>query len=148
MTLLEQIETDYLLALKGKNEPVVSVLRMLKSAMKNKEIALGKKLDDTLISELVAKEVKSRQDSINEYKKGNRQDLVEKEQSEIEILKKYLPEQLSPNEVEKIIEETIKKVGANSPQDMGKVMAVLMPQLKGKADGSLVSSLVKSKLQG
>lgn len=148
MTLAEQIEADYLTALKSKDEKTVSILRMLKSALKNKEIALGKKLDETQISEVVFKEVKSRRDSILEYQKGGREDLAKKEQEEIEILAKYQPEMLSEVEVTKIIDETIKKIGATNPQDMGKVMSALMPQIKGKADGSLVSTLVKSKLQG
>lgn len=148
MTLVEQIEADYLTALKSKDEKTVSILRMLKSALKNKEIALGKKLDETQISEVVFKEVKSRRDSILEYQKGGREDLAKKEQEEIEILAKYQPEMLSEVEVTKIIDETIKKIGATNPQDMGKVMSALMPQIKGKADGSLVSTLVKSKLQG
>lgn len=148
MTLVEQIEADYLTALKSKDEKTVSILRMLKSALKNKEIALGKKLDETQISEVVFKEVKSRRDSILEYQKGGREDLAKKEQEEIEILAKYQPEMLSEIEVTKIIDETIKKIGATNPQDMGKIMSALMPQIKGKADGSLVSTLVKSKLQG
>lgn len=148
MTILDQIETDYLTALKAKDEKTVSVLRMLKSALKNKEIALGKKLDDMLIGEQVFKEVKSRQDSITEYEKGDRGDLVKQEQEEIEILKKYLPKMLSEEEVAKIIDSAIQKVGATGPQDMGKVMGVIMPQVKGKADGSLVSTLVKNKLLG
>jgi hypothetical protein len=148
MTLSEQIESDYLEALRAKNAPVLSTLRMLKSAIKNKEIALGKKADDTLLGELVTKEVKSRRDSINEYKKGNRQDLVDKEQAEIDILNKYLPKQLSEQEISDLVNKAVEQTKASGPQDMGKVMAALMPQLKGKADGSLVSSLVKSKLQG
>lgn len=153
MNLQEQINKDFIDAMKAKETQKLSVLRMLKSALKNKEIALrqvqgeNKKLSDEQVGEAVTKEVKQRKDSISEFEKGGRIDLAKKEKDEIKFLEKYLPKQLSGKEVTKIINEAISKTGASSPSDMGKVMGAIMPKLKGKADGSQVSKLVKEKLE-
>jgi len=146
MNLLQTIDNDLKKALKAKDADRVSVLRMLKSSIHNKEIEVGKELSDEEIGEVVGKETRSREESVAEYKKGNRPDLVESEEKEIEILKTYLPEQLSDNEIEKIVDEVIADTGASSLADIGKVMGQVMPKLSGKADGAKVSEIVKNKL--
>ena len=148
MNLKEKIDSDLVDAIKNKDELKSSVLRMVKASIKNKEIALGKELDDLGGMEIIAKEIKQRKDSIEQFKVGNRSDLAEKEEKEITIISGYLPKQLSEEGVRKIIVEAIFKTNASSTQDMGKVMGMVMPQLKGKADGTLVSKIVKEKLQG
>lgn len=146
MTLKEQIEKDFIEAYKAKDELKTSVLRMIKSSVKNKEIANGKDLGDTELAELIAKEIKQRRDSSEQYKAGDRAELAEKEDEEIKILANYMPEQMPEDEIAKIVDEAIAKTGANNPADMGKVMGAIMPQVKGKADGTLVSNMVKTKL--
>ena len=146
MTLKEQIEKDYIEAFKLKEELKTLVLRMLKSSIKNKEIATGNELNDAAISEVIAKEIKQRKDSALQFANGGRPELEEKENKEIEILTKYLPKQMSESEIAKIIDEAISQSQAAGPKDMGKVMSLIMPKLKGKADGSLISKIVKEKL--
>lgn len=148
MTLKERIETDLVESLKSKNELKSSVLRMLKNALNNKEKDKKEQLTEEEIAEVVSKEIKQRKESIEEYRKGQRPELAEKEEKESKILSKYLPEQLSEQEIKKIVKEAISKTGAGGPQDMGKVMGMVMPQIKGKADGGLVSKIVQEKLQG
>jgi len=146
--LQDQIKKDLITSLKAKEESKVSVLRMLQSIIKNKEIELKKRdgLSDEEIGQLVISEIKKRNDSIESYKSGNRNDLVENEEKEIEILKKYMPEQMSEEEVGKIVEKVIADIGASSSADFGKVMGKMMAEVKGKADGNLVSKIVKEKL--
>jgi hypothetical protein len=146
--LQDQIKKDLITSLKAKEEGKVSVLRMLQSVIKNKEIELKKRdgLSDEEIGQLVISEVKKRNDSIESYKSGNRNDLVEKEEKEIEILKSYMPEQMSEEEVGKIVEKAINDVGAASAADFGKVMGKVMAEVKGKTDGNMVSKIVKDKL--
>lgn len=146
MGLVNQIEQDLINALKSHDETKSSTLKLLKSAIKNKEIALGKDLEEAETQEIVAKEIKQRRDSIAQYQQGGRQDLVQKEQAELDILQSYLPEQLSEAKIIKLVDEAIAKTNAASPSDMGKIMAALMPLVKGKADGSLVSQIVKNML--
>lgn len=146
MNLLQKIDNDLKEALKAQETDKVSTLRMLKSSVHNREIEVGKELSDEEIGQVVAKEVKSREESITEYKKGNRSDLAEAEEKEIEVLKTYMPEQLGVEKIEKIIDEAIVNTGAKTPADMGRVMGQVMPRLSGKADGSKVSDIVKSKL--
>lgn len=161
-SLKQLIQKDLINALKNKNELDVSVLRMLQSAIKNREIEKRTKLSKTekeetkLISlseltdkeiiEIISSEIKKRKDAVEQYKLAKREELAFKEQKEIEILKKYLPEQLSETNLKKMIDEEIKRIGASSLKDMSRVMAQLMPKIKGMADGSLVSKLVKEKL--
>lgn len=147
--LQNQIKKDLISALKEKNEVKISVLRMLQSAIKNKEIEVKKReegLSDEEISQVVASEVKKRKDSVESYKSGGRDELAKKEEQEIEILKSYMPKQMPEEEVVKIVEKAIADTGASSPQDMGKVMGKAMEELKGRADGNLVSKIVKDKL--
>ncbi len=146
MSLLETITSDLLQAAKN-NEPLVrDTLRGLKSSIKNSEIAKGHTLSDDEIVDVLTKEVKQRKESIDSFTNGGRPELAEKEQAEIDILNRYLPEQMSEDEVRSIVDEVLTTTGASTKQEMGKVMGALMPRLKGKADMSLVSRLVNEKL--
>ena len=146
MNILETIDQDLIKAQKEKNEIVILVLRMLKSNIKNKEIEKREELKNEDILDIISKEVKKRKESAQAYKEGGREELAEKELEEYNILSNYLPEQLSEDDIRKIIREAIEKTGASIVSDMGKVMGEIMPQVKGKADGSLVSKIVKEEL--
>jgi len=125
---------------------VVSALRMLKSAIKYKEVELRKELTDADVIDVLAKQAKQRRESIEGFEKGNRPELVAKEKAELALIEKFLPAQLSDDDLAKMIKETISAVGATSAKDMGKVMGVLTPKVKGKADMGKVSGMVKSLL--
>ena len=146
MSLKEQIEKDYIQAMKNKDESSVSTLRMLKSAIHNTEIQKQKELKDLDITSLIQSQIKLRQDSIVLYKKGDRPELASKEEKEVDILKQYLPEQMGEEEVSVVVKKAIADTGASGLPDMGKVMGKVMPELKGQADGSLVSNIVKEEL--
>lgn len=145
----EKIQSDLKQALKEGREIEVSTLRMLLAAITNKEIEKRKKeegLSDEEIIVVVSAEIKKRREAKVQYEKGERPELAEKESCELEVLLKYMPEQLSEEDVKKLAEEAVQKVGASSPADFGKVMGVLMPQVKGKADGAMVSGIVRELL--
>jgi len=145
--LEEKILNDYRQALKGKDKLKASVLSFLRAEMINVAMAAKKKeLDDKGVISVVRKQIKARQDSIEAFEKGNRQDLADKEKSELVILKSYLPPELEEAELNKIIDEVISEVGAQSPKDMGNVMKEVTPKVAGRADGRRVSDLVKKKL--
>jgi len=146
--LLDQIIKELKEAQKRGDRVCISTLRMLLAAIKNEEIAKKKrgKLSDEEIQEVIRREAKKHKDSIESYKAGGREDLVKKEEAELKILTRYLPKQLSNEELVHIIGDVIKKIGAKSPADFGKVMGQVMKQVKGKADGSVVSKMVKEKL--
>lgn len=146
MNLKERLEQDFIMSYKAKEEMKISVLRMVKSAIKNAEIAEKQPLSEEGITRVLKKEVKQRLDSISEYDKAGRQDLVDKEKNEAEIIKAYLPEELSDSEVNSIIIEAIAEIGAKEMKDIGKVIALVMQKSKGRADGSKVSAVVRSKL--
>jgi hypothetical protein len=150
MGIKQKIENDFKTALKEKDKITISALRMLKSTIHNKEIEYkyrGRKLEDGDIINIIIKQVQQHRDSIEQFMKGQRQDLVEKEKAETEILKKYLPKQLSAeeitDEVRKIIAE-IKKTGEDL--EFGKVMKLAMAELKGKAEGKLINQIVSNLL--
>ena len=150
-SLLEKIKTDLTAAQKERDELLVSTLRYFLSAVKDREIELrpqGKEIDDVEVVSLIEKQIKQRKESIAEFEKAQRQDLVEKETKEMGILSAYMPAQMSEEEVQKLVDEAIFQSGAKAQSDMGKVMALLMPQTKGKADGAMVSRMVKEKLVG
>lgn len=133
----------------AKNELKTSVLRMVLSAINYYEIqkgGAGYEANEEDVLTVIQKEAKQHNDSIEQFKNAERQDLVDKEFKELEILKQYMPAQMSEEEIKKLVEEAISQTGAKSIQDMGKVMSVLMPKLKGKSDGGLVSKIVKEKL--
>ena len=164
MALKQKIQEDFKKFLKEKKEIEVSTLRMLKAAifnrekekryklskekpdLKEKDLEKESQLTDEEIVQVIFSEIKKRKESILLFEKGKREDLVEKEKEEIKILERYLPEQMPEEEIKKIASQVIKEIGATEPRDMGKVMANLMSKLKGKADGSLVSKIVKELL--
>lgn len=148
MHLKDKITQDMKEAMKARDQLKLSTLRLLVSEIKNREIDAKGELKDEDILALVQKAVKQRQDSISQYEKGGRQDLAEKEKAEMEILKTYLPEELSREEILQIIDEAIAATGASSPKEMGKVMREVMPKVKGRADGKLVNELVRKRLAG
>ena len=147
--LSEKIEEDLKIALRKKNEVVVSTLRMLKTALHNKEIELRPKkeeLTDELVLEVLAKEVKKRKDSIAAFEKGGRDDLASKEKKELALLKRYLPEELSDDKIKEVVDKVIKELGASGMADFGKVMGAVMGEVKGRAGGDKVSQIVKEQL--
>lgn len=146
MSLVTTIEGDILAAMKAGDQGKLSVLRMAKTALKNKQIELGHDLSDDEATAVLAKELKQRRDAEGEFRAGNRAELADKEAAEAAILGTYLPEQMGEDEVAKLVDEAIAQTGASTAADMGKVMGALMPKTRGKADGSLVSRLVKERL--
>jgi uncharacterized protein YqeY len=146
MELKENIKEALKGALKRQQRIKVSTLRLLLAEIKNAEIAQQKPADDNKVLDVIAKEVKRRRESIDAFKKGNRSDLVAQEEAELAILLSYLPEQMSREEIMAEARRVIDEVGAKGPGDKGKVMAQLMPQLKGKADGKEVSEVVSELL--
>lgn len=146
MSLLETLNADMKQAMKNKNKEALSVIRMVKSTVMNEEINLGHTLTTDEELTVLSREVKQRHDSLSEFEKGNREDLAAGIRSELDVLSKYLPKQLSDDEVKAIIQEAIAQTGATTPKDMGKVMGIVTPQVKGKADGKLVANLVKAAL--
>lgn len=150
MSLAQQIKGDFLTAFKDKQDTKVSVLRMLKAALTNKEIekklAKDTDLSDEDILLVIGIEIKKRKDSYASYKDAGRDDLAGQEEKELKILEEYMPEQMSEEEVREIITSAVKETGASSQADFGKVMGVAMGKLKGKADGQLVSKVVKVEL--
>ena len=144
--MLEKFQQDMIKAMKEKNKEELSVLRIAKGAMDKSRIDQKKEVDDQLLIEVIAKEIKSRNDSIAEFKKGGREDLVSKTENEINILKRYLPEQLSEEEVDKIIDEAFVELAPQGMKDMGKVMSMVSPKVKGCFDMGVVSSKIKSRL--
>ena len=145
--MVEQLEKDMIEAMKSHEKERLTVIRMVKAALKQEQIDHKKEINDELLIDVVNKQIKMRKDSIAEFEKGGRQDLVDATQQEIDILLKYLPEQLSTEEVEKIINEIFDEVKPEGPKDMGKVMKEAQAKLKGKADMKEVSSIIKEKLQ-
>jgi hypothetical protein len=148
MALKERLDQDLKTAMREKAQLRLDTIRMLKSAIKYREIELMKPLDDAGVEGVVATEIKRRRDSVEQYKAGNRQDLADKEAAEIAILQAYLPQQLTEAELRAKVEEAVKKVGAQGPKDMGAVMKALLPEVQGRAEGKLVSELVKARLSG
>jgi len=149
MSLKETIQANIKKAMIEKDALRVSVLRMVVAAILNKEKEKGSDADgltDEIVLEIVSSEAKKRKDSIEQYEKGGRSDLAEKEKEELEILSEYLPEQMSEEEIRKIVKEKISQLGAAGPQDMGKVMGALMSDLKNKADGVIVKKIVEDEL--
>ena len=146
-SLSEQLFEEQKEATRARDRFRLSVIRMLRSELQNSAIAKRAPLDAEEELAVLTREVKKRQESMGDYQKANRQELLDDLKREIEILKKYLPEQLSEEELEKMVEAAIAETGADTSRDMGKVMGLLMPRVKGKADGSIVRRLVEEKLQ-
>jgi len=147
MNLKEKIGNDFKETFKAKDFSRLSVLKMLNAAIANTEIAKKRKnLSEEELLEVISSEAKKRKDAIEQYKKGKRNDLAAKEEKELEILKKYLPEQLSEEKIKEVVQKTIKEIGANSSVDFGKIMSKVVPQLKNKADGAMIAKIVKEEL--
>jgi len=142
----DRIAKDIVTAMKDKDKVALETLRMVKGAIQMEEIKVKKELTDDELAVVIGKQIKTRKESIVEFEKGNREDLIEKTNAEIAVLEKYMPEQLSEEEIVKVTENAIAEVNASMPSDMGKVMGKVTPLLKGKADMGLVSKLVKEKL--
>ena len=146
MTLNEQINKDMIEYMKSKDSFSLSVVRMLKGAVQLEKINLKRDLNDDEVISVISKQVKMRNDSVIEFEKANRQDLVDQYKKEIELLNKYLPEQLTEDEINKIIEEAFTKINPTSPKDMGLIMKEVSPKVNGRADKGKVSQIIKEKL--
>lgn len=147
----QKLQEELKESMMAKDELRTSVIRLLLSAINYYEIqkgGAGYSASDEDVLSVIQREIKQRKDSIEQFKNANRSELADKEQKEFEILQKYLPEQMSEEEIKNIVEQTITETGASSIQDMGKVMGALNAKLKGKADMGMVSALVKEKLSG
>lgn len=146
MSLLEKIEHDMIEALRAGQKERLTVLRGLKSDIKYKQIELGHPMSDEDVIGVLSSASKKRRESVEQFRAGGREDLACKEENELAVITPYLPQQLSEDEVRRIVQETVTETGADSPQKMGLVMKALMPKLKGQADGKLVSRLVSEIL--
>ena len=147
MTLREKIISDMTASMKAQDAPRTSTLRMVKAAMQNRQIEKGGELDDEEMGKLLRSLVKQRRDSVEHYEKGGRQDLADKEKTEIEVIEAYLPQAASREEIETAVAAAISETGASSMKDMGKVMKTVQAALAGKnADGRMLSEVVKAKL--
>lgn len=146
MSLKKRLQEDWKQALKSKDKFKANTISMARAAVLLVEKTDGKQLDDEQVTDILAKEVKQRREAILEFKKGNRQDLVDDTEKEIKILLDYLPQQLSKEEITEIVDQAVNEVGANSIKDMKKVMAYVVPETKGRADGRLVGQIVKQYL--
>ena len=147
MSLLERLNNDMKQAMKNKEKDRLTTIRMIKASLQNEAIKFGKQeLSEEEELTVLSREVKQRKDSLQEFEKAGREDLVEKIQTELKHVEIYMPQQLSEEEVTAIVKDAIAETGAASKADMGRVMAVIMPKVKGKADGSLVNKLVQQHL--
>jgi uncharacterized protein YqeY len=148
MALKDQLDADLKASMRDKDAVKLSVIRMLKSAIKYREIEAMKPLDDAGVLQVVSGEIKRHKDSVEQFRAGNRPELVQKEEAEIAVLLGYLPAQLGEAELKALVEAAVVRTGASGPRDMGAVMKALLPDVQGKADGRLVSELVKARLSG
>ncbi len=148
MALKDQLDADLKASMRDKDAVKLSVIRMLKSAIKYREIEAMKPLDDAGVLQVVSGEIKRHKDSVEQFRAGNRPELAQKEEAEIAVLQGYLPAQLGEAELKAMVEAAVVKTGASGPRDMGAVMKALLPDVQGKADGRLVSELVKARLSG
>lgn len=147
MNLSDRLTDDMKQAMKDQAKFKLTVIRMMRASLKNQEIELKRPLHDEEVLQILSREIKQRKDSLQEFQKAGRDDLVENLAAEIDIISKYLPEQLTEEEIQEIVRQTIQELGASSKADMGKVMGALMPKTKGRADGKLVNQLVLQFLQ-
>jgi hypothetical protein len=147
MSLQQRLDDDLKVAIKSSDNLKTSVVRMAKAAIKNKQIEKRRELSDEEIISVISMLLKQRRESIELFSKGGREDLVEKEKQELSILQSYLPSQLTPDELDRLIIDAIKEASAEGVKDIGKVMRILMPQVKGSADGKVVNQRVMELLQ-
>lgn len=147
MSIKQQIMDDFKDAMKDQDKERKNTLKRLKSAIRNEEIEQGDdELSDDEIRAILSKEAKNHKESIEQYEEGGRKDLVEKEKRELEIVQQYLPDELTPEELETMVDEVIEEVGASDMSDMGDVMDVIMPKVRGRAEGSTVNEMVRKRL--
>ena len=146
MNLVEMLDAEIISAMKEKNTVKLSTLRGVKAALKMQNIDHKKEINDELLIDVVSREIKTRNESIKEFEKGNRMDLVDKTKEEISFIEIYLPEQLSDEELTKLIDDVFAKVNPTSQKDMGLIMKEVNPLVKGKADMKVVSTMIKDKL--
>ncbi|EFD04386.1 GatB/YqeY domain-containing protein [Peptostreptococcus anaerobius] len=146
MSLKEKLQEDLKSSMKNKDTIRKSVITLVRAAIKQIEVDQRVELDDVAVMDIISKQLKQRNDSLAEFEKAGREDLIEETKSEIQVLKEYLPQQLSEEELEKIVIETIAEVGATSMKDMGKIMATIKPKTAGRADGRKINELVKKNL--
>lgn len=142
----EKILEDLKLSMKAQDKEKLTVIRMIKGAMQMEELNKKHELTDDEVIAIISKQIKSRKEAIVEFEKANREDLIEQNKKEIEILNTYMPEQLSDEEIQKVIDEAFSKINPTSQSDMGKIIGSISPILKGKADMGMVSKIVKEKL--
>ena len=147
MSLVETLNQDMIKAMRNKEKQRLSLIRMVKASLQNEAIKLGREeLTEEEELTVLSRELKQLKESLQEFKDAERDDLVVKHEQDLEILQEYMPEQLSNDDLEKIVVDTIEEVNATTKRDIGKVMSVLMPKVKGKADGSKVNQLVQKHL--
>lgn len=147
MNLSDRLNEDMKQAMKSKDKFTLSTIRMVRSTIKYLEIDLKRTLDDNEVLDILSREIKQRKDALQEFETAGRDELAANTKAEIEIISKYLPEQLSEEEIKVIVQQTIQETGASSKADMGKVMSALMPKVKGRADGKIVNQAVQQFLQ-
>ncbi|SIS66767.1 GatB/YqeY domain-containing protein [Alicyclobacillus vulcanalis] len=146
MAILDQLNEDLKQAMRDKDKVRLSVIRMVKSAAKNREIELGRALTDEDMTAVIQKEIKQRRDSLQAFQEAQRADLIEQAEQEIAVLEAYLPAQLGDDEIEQLAKDVMARVGASTKADMGKVMRELMPSVRGRADGRRVQQIVERLL--
>ena len=147
MTMKTRLDDDLKQAMRDRDAPRRDVIRLLRSAIRNEEIRVQKDLDDDAVIQVLSRQAQQRRDSIEAFTQGNREDLADKERAELEIIMGYMPQQLSRDEIEELVARTVAEVGASGPGDMGKVMSVIMPQVRGRAEGREVSAAVMARLR-
>lgn len=147
MTLKQKLQEDLKTSMKNKDTLRKSVITLIRSSIKQVEVDKRIELNDDDVIDIISKQLKQRNDTLEQFLDAGREDLVEETRSEIEVLKEYLPQQLSEEELNEIVKQTISEVGATSMKDMGKIMSVIKPKTKGRADGKLINKLVKENLQ-
>mgnify|MGYP001425997197 FL=1 len=146
MSLIDQLEQDMITALKQKEKTKLSVIRMIRDAIKKEQIAQKRTLTEAEVLQIISRELKQRNEALEGFQKAGRKELVEQQEKEIQILKSYLPEPLSEEELSKIVQQVIEEVGASSKADMGKVMRGVMSRVQGRADGKKVNQMVQQYL--
>lgn len=146
MALADQIDQDLAAALKAGENERLSVLRLIKTALKYQQIQSGQELSDADVMKVLQREAKQRRDSIKQYTDGGREDLAQDEQRELAIIEQYLPQQMSQDELAKIVDRAVTETGASGPAQMGVVIGTVMKEVAGRADGAAVSALVKQRL--
>lgn len=144
MSLKDRLNSDFKDALKNRESIRKNVINMVRAAIKQYEVDNRKELDDNGVLDVIAKQIKMRKDALSDFEKGNRADLVEQYQSEIDVLMGYMPEQLTEDEIRKIVMDVAQRIGVQDKKDFGKLMGAVMPEVKGRADGNIVRNIVDS----